>query len=196
MPHGHCYLWTPGVLWSHAVGDSVIAASYFSIPVGLLAFVRRRKELSFRWIFVLFAVFIVACGLGHLVDVYNIWHGAYWLSAGVRVVTALASLVTAIMLWPLLPHALAVPSTRQLQAEIAERARAEDALRRNHQHLEHRVHERTRELETFTELAVDREDQLIALKRRINELCAQVGAPPEYDLAFLEQTQGPRGNGQ
>ncbi len=189
MPHGHCYFWTPGVLWSHAASEAVIALSYFSIPVGLLVFARRRADVGFRPIFQLFATFILACGFGHLVDLWNIWHGAYWLSGAVRVVTALASLATATALWPMLPQALAIPSGGQLRAEISERIRAERELRQAHEGLEDRVSERTRDLEAFTALAVDREDQMIALKQRINELCQQAGLQPEHDLSFVAQTQ-------
>jgi len=32
MPHGHCYLWRPGVLWLHIVSDALITLAYFSIP--------------------------------------------------------------------------------------------------------------------------------------------------------------------
>jgi hypothetical protein len=189
MPHGHCYLWTPGILWGHAVSDAIIALSYFSIPIALLALVRRRKGMIFGSVFILFALFIVACGVGHLIDVWNIWNGAYWLSTVVRVATALASIVTAAVLWPLLPRALAVPSAEDLREQIAERNNAENALREAHEGLEKRVAERTRELEAFTALTLDREDQMISLKQRINELCEQAGRPPEHDLAFVEQTR-------
>jgi len=33
MPHGHCYLWNPGLIWLHVVSDSLIALAYFFIPV-------------------------------------------------------------------------------------------------------------------------------------------------------------------
>ena len=79
MPHGHCYFWTPGLVWLHVVADVLIVFSYFSIPLVLLYFVRRRKDLQFSWMFVCFAVFIVACGTSHLLEIWNIWHSAYWL---------------------------------------------------------------------------------------------------------------------
>jgi hypothetical protein len=36
MPHGHCYLWNPGLIWLHVVSDSLIALAYFFIPVALI----------------------------------------------------------------------------------------------------------------------------------------------------------------
>ena len=36
MPHGYCYLWKPGLVWLHIISDSIIALSYYSIPLTLL----------------------------------------------------------------------------------------------------------------------------------------------------------------
>src|SRR5258708_3509392 len=110
MPHGHCYLWRPGVLWLHIASDALIALSYFSIPFTLLYFVRKRRDLEFHWMFVCFAVFIIACGTTHLMEIWNIWHAQYWLSGGIKALTALASMPTAVLLIRLVPQALAWPS--------------------------------------------------------------------------------------
>jgi two-component system sensor histidine kinase/response regulator len=135
MPHGHCYAWTPSILWASVASDVVIAASYFSIPVALLYFMRKREDLPFSWIFALFGVFILACGTGHVFEVWNTWHGAYGAQAVVKVITAIASIGTAVALVPLLPRALALPSPRQLseandslREEIHTREQAERAL--------------------------------------------------------------------
>ena len=124
-PHGHCYLWDDRLVSLHVVTDAIITLSYFTIPLALVYLVRRRDDLHFNYIFILFAVFIFACGATHLVNIYNVWYGAYWFSGTVKAVTALASLGTAILVWPLLPRALAIPSNSQLQNlndELRERA--------------------------------------------------------------------------
>lgn len=36
MPHRYCYLWNPGLVWLHVIFDTLIAASYFTIPFTLL----------------------------------------------------------------------------------------------------------------------------------------------------------------
>ncbi len=66
MPHGCCYQWQPGLIGLHVLSDAIIALAYFSIPVTLIYFVRRRHDLQFDWIFVCFAVFILACGTTHV----------------------------------------------------------------------------------------------------------------------------------
>ncbi len=120
LPHGYCYLWQPGLVGLHVVSDSIIALAYYSIPLGLVYFVRKRRDLPFHWMFVMFAVFIIACGTTHLMEIWTLWHPSYWLSGAVKVVTAAASIGTAAVLVPLLPKAIALPSPAQLAAMNAE----------------------------------------------------------------------------
>jgi len=131
MPHGCCYLWNPQLIWLHVLSDALITLAYYSIPLTLLYFVRRRKDLVFDWMFVCFAIFIVACGTTHLLEILNVWHPIYWISGIVKAITALTSIVTAVLLVRLIPQALALPSPSQLrksnealQSEIAEREHA------------------------------------------------------------------------
>lgn len=74
MPHGMSYLWQPGILTPHVVSDAFIALAYASIPLALLYFVRRRRDLQFNWMFVCFAIFIIACGTTHVMEIVTIWN--------------------------------------------------------------------------------------------------------------------------
>jgi signal transduction histidine kinase len=148
MPHGYCYLWKPGLLWLHVVSDTLIALAYFSIPFTLIHFVRRRRDVPFHWIFVCFGVFILACGATHAMEVWTLWHATYWLSGGVKLITAVVSVPTAILLIQLVPQAVALPSPEALRLEIAERRRAQQALADAKNELELRVQTRTAELQT------------------------------------------------
>ena len=137
-PHGYCLLWDPLLVWLHVVSDAVIGLSYFSIPVALTVFVSRRRDIEFGWLLVLFAIFITACGTTHFMSILVLWVPAYGLEGIVKALTAVASVLTAIALWPLLPRLLAVPSPRQLQQanaalrrEAAERERMEEQLRQS-----------------------------------------------------------------
>lgn len=114
-PHGYCLLWQPWLVWTHVLSDGLIAAAYFSIPLALVRFVRRRTDISFGWILWLFAVFILACGTTHVMGIWNLWHGDYGVEAIVKAITALASVPTAVLLWRLIPRALSIPSPSQLQ---------------------------------------------------------------------------------
>jgi signal transduction histidine kinase len=135
-PHGYCLLWQPWLIWTHAVSDALIALAYFSIPMALIVFVRKRRDIAFGGIFWLFALFITACGTTHVLAIWNLWHGDYAAEALIKAVTAVASVFTAILLWPLLPRAIALPSPARLReanealsARIAERDAALAALR-------------------------------------------------------------------
>jgi len=77
MPHGHCFLWLPSLLWLHAVSDAIVGAAYLLIPISLVWFYRRRPDIPFRWIFVIFAAFIVACGATHVIEVWTLWVPSY-----------------------------------------------------------------------------------------------------------------------
>lgn len=128
LPHGHCYMWTPGILWMHVIADILIAMAYFAIPFVLLHVARRRKDLPFNGLLVAFGVFIVSCGLSHVMDVWNVWHTDYWLEGVIKVITAAASVPTAILLWRALPTILSVPSQRQLRDANESLARANREL--------------------------------------------------------------------
>jgi PAS domain S-box-containing protein len=118
MPHGFCYQWKPALIWLHAISDTLIALAYFSIPVGLLYFVRKRRDLPFSWMFVCFGAFIAACGATHVMDVWTLWVPSYWVSGAVKVVTVLASVPTAIFLVRVVPSALSLPKPEELRRTI------------------------------------------------------------------------------
>jgi signal transduction histidine kinase/ActR/RegA family two-component response regulator len=160
MPHGVCYTWRPGLVRLHVISDVLIGAAYFSIPVALLYFKRKRRDLPFGWMFLLFGLFIVACGATHWMEVWTLWYPQYWLAGAVKAVTAAASVPTAIALSFLIPRALAIPGVRQLreakdalEGEVMERRRAEMALREAQATLEQRVDERTAALAEAREQA-------------------------------------------
>ncbi|GAB4133968.1 MAG: hypothetical protein Fur0046_05310 [Cyanobacteria bacterium J069] len=138
----------------HVGSDILIALAYYSIPLTLYYFVRKRKDLPFDNIFLLFGAFIVACGTTHLLEVWTLWHPDYWLSGSLKLLTAGVSLFTAKELFSITPRALALPSPAQLeqanqelQAQIAERIAIEAELKRYQTQLEERVAERTAQLE-------------------------------------------------
>jgi signal transduction histidine kinase len=116
MPHGHCYLWQPALLWLHAVSDFLIGAAYFFISLMLYLLVRRIR-LPFSGMIVAFGVFIGACGLTHFMEVWNVWNSAYWLAGGVKAVTAFASVLTGVYLVPLRGQVAELASAARLAEE-------------------------------------------------------------------------------
>ena len=135
MPHGYCYLWDPRLVWLNVISDGLITLSYYCIPVVLIYFIRKRRDLPFNWIFWMFGGFILACGTTHLMEVWNIWHASYLFAGIVKAVTATISVATAILLIPLVPQAVAVPNlihlqekNRRLEEQIAKRQRLDAVM--------------------------------------------------------------------
>jgi signal transduction histidine kinase len=161
MPHGMCFLWNPAVLWLNVICDLLIAASYYAIPFLLFRFARRRRDIAFKGIFVAFGIFILACGTTHVMGAITVWTPVYRLEGVVKLITAVASMMTFAMLLPMMPTLVALPSpsqlaivNRKLEKEIEERRAAEDEVRRINEELEERVAKRTAERRSL-------EDQLI-----------------------------------
>ncbi|MGP1385796.1 MAG: response regulator [Thainema sp.] len=137
IPHGHCYLWKPYLVWLNVISDSSIALAYYSIPFLLVYIVRKRGDVPFNSVFFLFASFILACGTGHIMDVWTLWHPNYWLSGWIKAVTAIVSWATGVALIILIPKILELPSPAQLaeanqnlEIEILERLQTEEELRK------------------------------------------------------------------
>jgi signal transduction histidine kinase/ActR/RegA family two-component response regulator len=158
MPHGHCYFWSPTIVWLQVISNSLIATAYYSIPLTLLYFVRQRKDLVFPWMFLLFGTFIVLCGTTHILQIWTLWHGTYRMEGMVNLLTGIVSVTTAVLLVPLVPKALALPSpsqleqrNRELNEHIVERKRAEQALQLAHDEMEGRVLQRTAELRVLND---------------------------------------------
>ena len=173
MPHGMCFLWQPELIALHVASDSLIALAYYSIPVALIYFVMKRTDLAFPAIFVLTGLFILACGTTHAMSVWTLWFPDYRVDGGIKAVTALLSVGTAVAIWKVMPLALALPSTAQLERtnqflgeEIGKRQRAEAALREANAELERRVAARTADLQEEVVRRRDTEATLRASEER------------------------------
>src|SRR5271166_4820426 len=189
MGHGYCYLWQPGIIWLHAISDSIIALSYYVIPLTLVYFVRKRRDLPFHWMFLMFGIFIFSCGTTHLMEVWTLWHGTYRLAGVIKAITAVASVATAALFVHLVPEAVALPSPAQLRAanqelerEIQERRRAEQALQQAYDEVEDMVRARIAELAITNEQLqaeiVERKQVEEKLRRSESELRALIENVP------------------
>ena len=138
MPHRECYLQIPSLIRLHLISDVLIGCSYVAIS-GTLAYLvyRARRDIPFHWIFLAFGMFIVACGMTHFMEVLTLWKPTFWLSGYIKLVTAIASVATAVILPPLVPKTLALVQTAKLSEERRiglEQANEElDALRKSEQ---------------------------------------------------------------
>jgi two-component system sensor kinase FixL len=123
MPHGYCYMWDPRIVWLHVISDALIAVAYYCIPIILIHFVRKNRSLPFNKVFWMFGTFILACGTTHVMEIWTIWHATYFVAGLIKALTAAVSVLTAVMLIPLVPKAMLLPnlvrSQQQASRELA-----------------------------------------------------------------------------
>jgi two-component system, sensor histidine kinase len=131
-PRWYCGQWSSAMGWLHIVSDVAIFVAYFTIPAMMVYFLRKRRDFPMTPVLWLFALFILCCGVGHLLEACIFWYPAYHLSGLVKLMTATVSLGTAAVLVKILPIALSLPGVAkfntQLMQEVEERKRTEAAL--------------------------------------------------------------------
>lgn len=168
MPHGHCYFWRPEILWLNVFSDAIIALAYYLIPVSLIYFVLKRRDTPFHWMFLMFGAFILLCGTTHVVEIFTTWIPIYRFEGIVKSVTAIVSLITAILLIPLMPRAIALPRMESVIKELLD----------NKKELE----DTNKDLERFNRASMGREQRIIELKRQVNGLSKELGRNSPYDI--------------
>ena len=189
MPHGMCLLWEPWLLLLWAGSDLLIFLSYTAIPIALLTVLRRRADVPQARLVLLFASFILLCGLTHLFGIVTLWYPIYPLVGWVKLATGLISTATAIVLFRLIPILITFPSPRAMQ-ETNEKLRDEiEAHERTLATLEQRVQERTEELAhanaslaVQTREAVHRSGNLLSV---VSSLATQTARTKERTADFL-----------
>ena len=157
MPHGHCYLWRADILWLNVISDVVIGVAYFTIPVILVTLLIKRKTvIPYANLLGLFGSFILLCGFTHFISVLVVWYPLYAFHGWVKAVTAVVSIFTALKLIPILPEILSIPDLKRSFNEASQRIRE--------------LQEKNQQLQSFQEVALDREERILELKAEVNEL--------------------------
>ncbi len=101
MPHAVCWAASPKLVWTMVVTNAITFLSYLTICCTLLYLARRTRRVIARdWAYftVGFALFIVACGSTHLLEVITTWNPIFWVDAWTNIVTALLSGYVAVQL--------------------------------------------------------------------------------------------------
>src|SRR6187549_2804223 len=152
MPHGHCYLWSPQMVWTQVSANLLIGIAYAAIATTLLILVRQIRNIPFAWVYLAFGTFILSCGLTHFFDIITVWHPVYWADAGVRVVTATASVATAVLIVPQVPKAVNFAEAARVSIDRGKQLEvAHLDLEKAHQSLAEREREAQRRASTSQE---------------------------------------------
>jgi len=118
VPPGHSYTWDQPLFWTHIASDLLIGVSYVVISIALAYLVHRaRRDIPFSVVFVAFGLFIITCGATHFMGIVTLWTPLYWWSGGVKVVTAAASVATAIAMPFTVPQVLTTIRSARLARE-------------------------------------------------------------------------------
>ncbi len=139
MPHRYCYLGNLGLVWTHVVADSLIGIAYLAISVtlGFLVY-KARRDIPFHWMFLAFGLFIIACGGTHFTEVVTVWIPVYIFSAGIKLLTAVVSVTTAVVLPFTVPQILAhvqkAKTSEQATAKLRASEERKEALLREVHH--------------------------------------------------------------
>ena len=94
MPHAVCWREDPQLIWTMAVTNAITFLSYFSICATLIYMARKTgRSIARDWVFFLvgFALFILACGSTHLLEVITTWTPIFWVGAWANIITAALS---------------------------------------------------------------------------------------------------------
>ncbi|QDU64321.1 Phytochrome-like protein cph1 [Planctomycetes bacterium Pan216] len=177
-PRWYCGNWTNILGWTHILSDLAIFIAYVSIPIALAFFVYRRRTLPFPRIFLLFGLFILACGMTHLMEAIIFWWPMYRMAGALKLFTAVVSIITVFALIPVIPQAMALPTPEESGRRTAELEQSRAALAEVARELERSNYE----LREFTHVA---SHDLQAPVRRISAL-----------IDLLVESSGDRLNGE
>jgi len=132
MAHGFCFSWEPGLVWLHVGSDILTGLAYYAIAFAMGYFIFKRRDESFALLFLLFALFILACGTTHLFAAYTVYVPDYWPEGYIKAFTMVVSVITAILFIPKILIAIEMPSLaktlKDLQLVSAEQKLTEEEL--------------------------------------------------------------------
>ena len=127
-PHGFCIKWSSDLLTLYVVSDAFIFLAYTYIGVSLILFARKHTELTWNMLLWLFAAFILACGVTHLMDIVTFWMPFYWFDVILKIITACVSVGTVLYLAPRLSMLLNIHSHEEFEAMTEGKCRSENEL--------------------------------------------------------------------
>ncbi len=104
--------------WTHVAADVAIFGAYLAIPLSIAFFLSKRRDIQLSALWWLFGAFVLSCGMTHLIEATLFWHPWYRLSALMKVITALVSWATVVVIYRSLPTLSRLPGMAQLNREL------------------------------------------------------------------------------
>jgi len=190
------------------ISNAITFLSYTTICITLLALSRRTRVIIARdWVFFLtgFALFIVACGSTHLMEVVTTWTPAFWVDAWTNILTAALSAYVALQLIRRLKtisngindYAERLTRTEDEKAQMQESLMAAQKLEDWSRMSAVVTHEISNPLESIQNIlylirqSESATPELVRLTRMASEEADRVLAISRSTLAFFRQTNSP-----
>lgn len=122
----NCGHWTSGHGWLHILSDLAVWGAYTTIPIALVLFALRRKNVPRQRIYLLFAAFILACGSVHLVEAIIFYWPIYRVSGVLKLLTAVVSWATVVAIVRIAPQAFDLPALKSTNDELRDEIHRKD----------------------------------------------------------------------
>ncbi len=127
--------WSQGLGWLHIVSDLAIFAAFLAVPLAIVYFLVRRRSFPMPWLFGVFCVFVLFCGLEHAFEAISFRYPVDRLTGVVKALTAIISWVAVALAIRVVPKALKLTDVnrlnQRLQTEMWGRMQVESELRRS-----------------------------------------------------------------
>jgi signal transduction histidine kinase len=123
-----CGTWSSADGWIYIISDLIIFAAYLSIPIMLFIYLWKRDLGFFKPLTLAFGIFILSCGITHLVDAIIFWEPIYRFSGFTRAITAVVSVATVGLMVKSVPFALTFKSPATLEKEVDKAVAETDEL--------------------------------------------------------------------
>ncbi len=182
LHYDHCHNCTPAQIGTYFLTDMMLVLACGLLAAGMAYFLLHRGRLRLDWMFAMFLIFTLACGISDLLSMSLLWRPESWVIVLGRALSGATALAVAILLWPPMLRALRAPSNAelrqsvaQLEHEVAERKHAEQALRESQARL--------RELAAYQEKL--KEDERKRIAREIHDELGQTLLALRLDVAML-----------
>ncbi len=120
LPHIFCLQGKTWLIAASALADFLTGMAYFAIPAIILWQDYHQKLTIDRYlkpIWMILAVFIFSCGMGHWIDLANLWLAHYELKAFIGWCTACASIAA---IWEFVKHGRRVHRILRFRYELLE----------------------------------------------------------------------------
>ena len=178
--HGLDFVNTPVLFWGFVIANLITFIAYIGIPILLVYFISKRRDMIFQPTFIFFALFIVLCGIHHLLHTITFFYPIYGIEMVNDIAMAAVSIGTFFSLFSVLKKAIKLMSPEQykkineeLFLEVEKRKKSEEELKKNQEILKQNLgvlSAKNVQLQKLNDLMTERELKMIELKKEIEDL--------------------------